>query len=221
MTTVSSRLRTVIYNPLSYIHTQRLMLPAQLQKSAQLALINRILIDHYQLSCVTPDVKPGSLDQLLLNNWSELPYAAYLLACHQQRNSLARAGRLLRLPAWARSFALLPLSERLFPAENNDVRSCEHAFLMQAGLQSLALLCEPASIALQQRIPLLFASSPIAPAITATRAHFSLLLIALQHVKKNSGHIYFPDPRRSIDQRKSTHPDTTPSGDPVGSAQFS
>lgn len=194
MLILSNRLQTVMFDPLSYIHPQRFALPDALNSAKQHAIVNRMLLDHYQLSSCIPSVAPGGLDDLLLNNWIRLPQSAYLLACQRFRIALSRGAKLLSLPGWARSFAMLPLSQSGYDAIPADGLSA--TALLAYGFADLLSHCQGSALALRQRIPLLFpprAETVVFPAPIATAERNDILLIlALQHVKKFPGSTPLP-----------------------------
>jgi len=211
---LSRHVQAVMFDPLSYIHPERLTLPAAFGAPGQHAIINRMLLDHYQLSSDLPRVMPGSLDYLLLKHWLQLPQLAYLLACQRFRVALSRGGKLLSLPDWARSFAVLPLShsgDDAMPAGGLDITT-----MLQQGLVDLLSRCHGVAPALRQRIPLLFPHivkmAEFPPPAAAAERDDILLILALQHVKKFPGSTILPR------VRKRTHPpcaiaeNTPPSG---------
>jgi type III secretion system OrgA/MxiK family protein len=204
MLAASSRLQTVMFDPLSYIHPERFALPARLDAARQHAIINRMLLDHYRLSSCVPRAAPGSLDHLLAQHWELLPQLAYLLACQRFRVALLRGGRLLKVPAWARSFAILPLQR----PDDADAAAdtLGSTALLEHGLVELLSRCRHAAPALQQRIPLLFPSfgktTALPPPCATTQGGNSLLILALQHVKSFSGSTTIPTIRKRIDQAR-------------------
>ncbi|WP_161539908.1 type III secretion apparatus protein OrgA/MxiK [Glaciimonas sp. PCH181] len=197
-----SLLQTVIFDPLSYIHPVHFMLPTTFDNAMQHAIINRMLIDHYQLCSELPVIASGSRDQVFLKYWSQLPQLAYLLACQRFRVALSRGGKLLNLPHWARSFAMLPL-----PLSNDTPMSVgvlNTTTLLKYGLTDLLSHCRGLTPTMRQRLPLLFpfivktkttmlpAPLPIlAPAAKAGSGDI-LFTLALQHVKKIPGKTALP-----------------------------
>ena len=198
----STLLQTVMFDPLSYIHPVHFMLPTAFDNATQHAIINRMLIDHYQLSSELPVIAAGSRDHVFLKHWSQLPRLAYLLACQRFRVALSRGGKLLGLPHWARSFAMLPLP--LSQDKPMPVGVLNSTTLLEYGLADLLSHCRGLDPTLRQRLPLLFpfivkttatmlpAPLPILAPTAKTESGDILFTLALQHVKKFPGKAAIP-----------------------------
>jgi type III secretion system OrgA/MxiK family protein len=197
-----TRWQSVIYNPLGYIHPQRLSLPAGFEAPAQRAAINAMLLRRYRLEATPIVSEQAAAAGLLLKHWFRLPQIALLLGCQRLRLSLARRGALLRLPLWAQTFASLPLLPQLGLESALDAAHAQgdqsdqgdqgdHGVLLRHGMQQLGIALGPLPTALVQRIPLMFApafDTAAAPNYAAeetrTPAHSLTLTMAIQHVKR-------------------------------------
>lgn len=189
-----TRWQSVIYNPLGYIHPQRLSLQAGFEAPAQRAAINAMLLRRYRLEATPIASEQAAAAGLLLKHWFRLPQIALLLGCQRLRLSLARRGALLRLPLWAQSFAGLPLLPQTGPDLAPDAVHAshdDHGVLLRHGMQQLGIALGPLPAALAQRMPLMFApafDATAAPVCTAeetrTPAHSLTLTMAIQHVKR-------------------------------------
>jgi type III secretion system OrgA/MxiK family protein len=191
-----TRWQSVIYNPLGYIHPQRLSLPAGFEAPAQRAAINAMLLRRYRLEATPIASEQAAAAGLLLKHWFRLPQIALLLGCQRLRLSLARRGALLRLPLWAQTFASLPLLPQIGLEPAADAAHVQgdqgdHSVLLRHGMQQMGIALGPLPAALAQRMPLMFApafDTAAAPNLTAdearTPAHSLTLTMAIQHVKR-------------------------------------
>jgi type III secretion system OrgA/MxiK family protein len=192
-----TRWQSVIYNPLGYIHPQRLSLPAGFEAPAQRAAINAMLLRRYRLEATPIASEQAAAAGLLLKHWFRLPQIALLLGCQRLRLSLARRGALLRLPLWAQTFASLPLLPQIgLESAVDAAHACQgdqgdHGVLLRHGMQQLGIALGPLPTALAQRMPLMFApafDTAAAPKYVAdearTPAHSLTLTMAIQHVKR-------------------------------------
>lgn len=95
----------IIFDPLSYIHPQRLQIaPEMIVRPAARAAANELILAAWLLKNGEKECIQNSLTQLWLRQWRRLPQVAYLLGCHKLRADLARQGALLGLPDWAQAF---------------------------------------------------------------------------------------------------------------------
>ncbi|KMN49770.1 hypothetical protein VL04_20120 [Chromobacterium violaceum] len=185
------QLRALLFDPLSYLHRDRLRLPPALAGAEQRRLVNDMLIAGYRLRT---DWSPDPADRshgLWLAEWRRLPQAAYLMGCQLLRARLAARGGLLRLPGWARGFAAMQIGAE-WPAAPLDEAPGHDAILL-AGFGQLLSWRERMPEALAQRLPLLFPAwvdeaSPCIPAQNTL-----LLTLALQYAKR---HPHFPPSER-------------------------
>lgn len=81
----------IIFDPLSYIHPQRLQIaPEMIVRPAARAAANELILAAWRLKNGEKECIQNSLTQLWLRQWRRLPQVAYLLGCHKLRADLAR-----------------------------------------------------------------------------------------------------------------------------------
>jgi type III secretion system OrgA/MxiK family protein len=201
-----TRWQTVMFDPLAYIHPERLQLPTGFASPAQRAALNRLLLAHFGLDAAQSatqaaaheDVQETAAEKLLLKHWFHLPQIVFLLGCQRLRLALSRRGAMLQLPAAAQAFMTLPLLPPMQYTPTADIPG--RAMLMRQGLRQLllglGLDAFPAGLA--RRLPLLFAPPIDAVAEpeykmeeaagtaggTRDPAHALTLTMAIQHVKR-------------------------------------
>lgn len=206
-----TRMQIVMFDPLAYIHPERLPLPMSMSAGfdapAQRAAINTMLLDRYRLSAEPVPQRQAEAAKLLLRYWFRLPQIAFLLGCQRLRLALSRRGLLLRLPAQAQLFMTLPLlcnagldackQAVLRCLESDSGRGPDHDTLLRHGVRQLHLSLGGMPDALAQRLPLLLAPSFDAAADSggAVRADgvadrtpedALILTMAIRHVEKYS-----------------------------------
>ncbi|EPE0972890.1 oxygen-regulated invasion protein OrgA [Salmonella bongori] len=170
----------VIFDPLSYIHPQRLQIASEMiVRPAARAAANELILAALQLKIEEKENIQNSLTQLWLRQWHRLPQIAYLLGCHKLRADLARQGALLKLPDWAQAFLAMHQGTSLSVCD----KAPNHRFLLSVGYGQLNALnkCLPESLA--QRFPLLFPPF-IEEAAKQDAVEMSILLLALQYAQK-------------------------------------
>ncbi|ODP32774.1 hypothetical protein [Pandoraea sp. ISTKB] len=101
--------RTMMFDPVSYIHAARFVYPAQFASPRQRAVINEMLIAGFRLDSRWPFDQIGIVERPWVLNWRLLPQVAYLMGCQARKASLCRRAALLRLPEWAYAYAKLPV----------------------------------------------------------------------------------------------------------------
>ena len=210
-TPTPTRMQTVMFDPLAYIHPERLPLPMSMSAGfdapAQRAAINTMLLDRYRLSVepIPQRQRQAEAAKLLLRYWFRLPQIAFLLGCQRLRLALSRRGLLLRLPAQAQLFMTLPLlrnaglddcKQTALPCLDSD-QDPDRDTLLRHGVRQLHLSLGGMPDALAQRLPLLLAPSFDAAADSggAVRADgvadrtpedALILTMAIRHVEKYS-----------------------------------
>lgn len=191
-----TRWQTVMFDPLAYIHPERLHLQSAFETPAQRAALNRLLIAHYRLAMpegatASAPVRAGAAEICLLKHWPALPRIVFLLGCRRLHLALLRRGALLKLPASAQAFLKLPLPlSAAVPLPGKGIPG--RALLQAHGVQQLRLALGNLPPLLAQRLPLLFAPAfdeqeiEAAPAAEDMRdpAHALTLMMAIQHVKR-------------------------------------
>lgn len=184
-----SVLHHLMLNPASYIHRQRLQLSVSSFNPQQQAVINRILLKRYALNVETVEInKLNKPTQWLVQYWYQLPQITFLIACQRLRAELARGGLLLKLPNWARQFALLPLRD------SNAQKSSRHLSINKISAMGLSeLLSWEAHLPcwLTQRLLLLIPGESETflqtqdVRNTAITPDLNLFLLAAQHAKNH------------------------------------
>ncbi|AVG16922.1 type III secretion apparatus protein OrgA/MxiK [Chromobacterium vaccinii] len=179
---LSPQVRAILFDPLSYLHPQRLRLPAALDTPRQRAVVNDMLISGHRLDNHWPAGPLNSATRQFLRHWPLLPQAAYLIGCQALRAALGWQGGLLRLPAWAQDFAAMRLNP---PSGIAPSRPVSHNDLLRAGYSRVLAWKPELPSALAQRLPLPFPpivdDAPAAPGAPDTL----LLTLALQYAQRH------------------------------------
>ncbi|WP_435954199.1 type III secretion apparatus protein OrgA/MxiK [Dryocola sp. BD626] len=174
------RAKRVLFDPLFYLHPQRMPIPARLTNTLQArGAVNDLLIDVYQLSVDAIDTDSDPLTRQWLTHWTRFPQVAYLLGCQMLRGELVRHGALLALPAWARGF----LSVNLTQSESVQIDTFSHAVPLNLGFSCLQPWSNRLPAPLAQRFPLLFPSG-VDDVNARAPADSLILTLALQHAQK-------------------------------------
>lgn len=159
----------IIFDPLSYIHPQRLQIaPEMIVRPAARAAANELILAAWRLKNGEKECIQNSLTQV-----------AYLLGCHKLRADLARQGALLGLPDWAQAFLAMHQGTSLSVCN----KAPNHRFLLSVGYAQLNALNEFLPESLAQRFPLLFPPF-IEEASKQDAVEMSILLLALQYAQK-------------------------------------
>ncbi|MBB3211543.1 type III secretion system OrgA/MxiK family protein [Herbaspirillum sp. Sphag1AN] len=109
----SAQLQEIMFDPLRYIHAERLLLPSPLKVPRARAVMNRILLGSIPPSPLSIDITASwhscARHMQLLKQWSRLPYICKLVGAQRSRECLAWGGRNLKLSPVVRNFMALPL----------------------------------------------------------------------------------------------------------------
>lgn len=174
-------LQRVLFDPLSYLHPQRVRFPENLTAlPAARAAANELLLAAFRLEVHRLDLT--LLAREWVRHWYRLPQTAYLIGCHALRAELAWEGGLLKLPVWASHFTSIALPTDAAPClQNIDI---DNNVLMKTGYARLQAWGARLPKPLAQRFPLLFPphidTAPPQPA-----ADPLILTLALQHAQRN------------------------------------
>lgn len=177
-------LDTILFNPLSWMHPQRLTLKRGFDGIAQRSIINDMIIWAHGWSTERPVLAETGLAEHFIHQWEHLPQVALLIACQRHRAALSRQGRIMSLPAWVRRFAQLDIVDSAAPL---SLMPWEPLTLIAWGKDELAACGQQLPEALRQRISLLFplhmdrddaASRQISP-------NPLLIKLAFQHAKRD------------------------------------
>ncbi|TFZ48660.1 type III secretion apparatus protein OrgA/MxiK [Serratia proteamaculans] len=180
---LSCSLQRVLFDPLLYLHPQRVQIPEDLAScSAERAAVNELLLGAFRLEAGHIDLSP--LARQWVRHWHRLPQVAYLIGCHSLRAELAWKGGLLNLPSWAITFTAIDLPTKVSLNQSANIQSVPgHEALMATGYARLRLWRSQLPEPLRQRFPLLFA--PYVDSAAPQPAADSLILtLALQHAEK-------------------------------------
>jgi type III secretion system OrgA/MxiK family protein len=178
---LDSLLQPIMFNPLSYLHKQRLPLCSAQTTLQQKSVINDLLIAHYQL-CITwtPPTPMPPILFTLLEHWYRLPQVAYLLGCHTLRATLCWRDEWRRLPAWAQRFALIPAASSAIPTQRGTLTQNR---ILQAGYQLLTATYDPLPIPLASRLALMFPEKSSEQTMPMSQANFLLVKLALHYAQ--------------------------------------
>ena len=180
-------LQQLMLNPASYIHQQRLQLSVSSFNPQQQAVINRILLKRYALNVEKVEINQlNKPTQWVVQYWYQLRQITFLMTCQRSRAALARGGLLLKLPSWARQFALLPLRDS--SAQKSSINLSTDNILALGLLELLSWEAHLPSW-LMQRLLLLLPSKSEEFIQKFTRhaitPDLNLFLLAAQHAKNH------------------------------------
>ncbi|WP_213990339.1 type III secretion apparatus protein OrgA/MxiK [Sodalis sp. dw_96] len=177
-------LDTILFDPLSWMHPQRLALKPGFTDVRQRSIINDMIIEAHGWSTERPVLPEIGLVSHFVHQWRLLPQVALLTACQRHRAALTRQGRLLSLPVWLRRFAQLNIVNS---AAAITTSSWELQTLLAWGKYELAVCGQPLPEAIRQRISLLFPPDPDRDDNAWVRLSPNPLLIklAFQYAKRN------------------------------------
>ncbi|QRX82155.1 hypothetical protein [Glaciimonas sp. PAMC28666] len=203
MNNLNARLGLILYDPLSYIHPERLCLAELFASPRQRGIVNDILIRQLGL----PDEVGFSAsipERQLVLNWWLLPYISTLIGAQLLKSELGWQGNTLRLSNSVRFFLTRQICQTA-----SSVKGCKMTpeDVQIVGLQHLLLWQRHASKSLTKRMALLFPAAVdkfflerYAATATSTNAHMfnpsehssgvrrpdlSLILQAIQYAKNN------------------------------------
>lgn len=175
----SETLQRVLFDPLSYLHPQRVRFSVNFTaQPATRAAANELLLAAFQLEAHRFDLTPQAKE--CVRHWYQLPQTAYLIGCHTLRAELAWGGGLLSLPTWASHFTSITLRT----STARGLQNVDHSVLMSTGYARLQAWSTRLPKPLAQRFPLLF-SPHIDTAPPQPAADPLILTLALQHAQRN------------------------------------
>jgi type III secretion system OrgA/MxiK family protein len=191
-----------MFDPLAYIHRDRLRLPLCADTPAQRAAINRMLLDGHGLT--TAGSGATGAGKFLLKHWFQLAPIVFLLGCQSLRLELSRRGAILRMPASVRAFLTFPRPQPTaadamqLPSAMYGSRPAVHldnGALLREGMRQLRMIVGELPAPLAQRMRLLFppqfdhaaeaekpAGVPIHQACDPSQA--LTLTMAIQHARR-------------------------------------
>ncbi|QDH57953.1 type III secretion apparatus protein OrgA/MxiK [Pandoraea pnomenusa] len=174
--------RTMMFDPVSYIHAAHFVYPARFASPRQRAVINEMLIAGFHLDVHWPFDHVGMAERPWVLNWRRLPQVAYLMGCQARKASLCRRAALLRLPAWAFAFTQLPV---LDAAPSIHSRPPSDGDLLAEGFARLMALAASLRAPLRQRLPLLFPRIDPCAGDLPDSFDVRLFVTALQYAKNH------------------------------------
>lgn len=177
------QLQRILDEPLSYLHPQRLSLPAGFEGFETLDQLNRIVSEGCATEGLRPLVPLSGMARQWVRLWEQLPYIARLMGAHRLMPDLAQGAGLLRLPLSLRRFAGYHLGPRSgLPTECSPV-SMEH--VEAAGLHALWSWQEQVPPMLLERLILQFAEPVVRlrNQWPATKPDTALFFLAVQHAR--------------------------------------
>lgn len=178
-------LQVILAEPLSYLHPQRLSVPAGFDGPEARRLLNRIVLEGLELQGPWPSTGLSAMARQWVCHWQRMPYIADLMGVHRLMPELARGGALLGLPLSLRQFASYSLGTRSrLPVDRPPV-SMEQ--VRAAGLNALFSWHAQVPTMLLERLTLQFCASVVRlheqwPVAEPDPALFHL---AVQHARLN------------------------------------
>lgn len=176
-----ANMEMIIYDPISWIHPQRLLLPNAFYTTRCMSIINDIILNEFQLSTTALDFS-NSKELYLARHWQVLSQAAFMAICHRYRASLAYYGLFSSLDRITKQFMLCELVE-----SKDELRGAiSFDELWAKASQALMLFGLSTSAVMKQRIPLLFPKPLIENNVTVSRAEDNdlLLTMAIQYASR-------------------------------------
>ncbi|MCJ8653029.1 type III secretion apparatus protein OrgA/MxiK, partial [Escherichia coli] len=147
-------LRKIIYDPISYIHPQRVSLNnARISNPVLRSITNEMILLQYNLS-----VEHFSLNSSLIyyiNNWKLFPLICLLSGCHFYRERFAERGFFYKIPEVLRNYL------SAIPVEINEKARYKPGIvnyqnIITCGFSTLLPYVRQQPLAMQQRFNLLF-----------------------------------------------------------------
>jgi len=152
-------LQAILAEPLSYLHPQRLSVPAGFDCPEARRLLNRIVLEGLQLEGPWPSVQLSPMANQWVGHWRRLPHIAELMGAYRVMPELARGGALRGLPMSLRRFASYSLGTRSrLPIDSPQV-SMEQ--VQAAGLNALCSWHGQVPAMLLKRLTLQFCPSVV------------------------------------------------------------
>ncbi|WP_237884957.1 secretion system protein [Pseudomonas sp. PGPR40] len=176
-------LQRILAEPLSYLHPQRLPVPAGFDGPEARNLINRILVEGLALQGPWPSMPLTAVANRWVRHWAQLPYIAALMGAHRLLPNLARGAALQRLPLPLRRFAGCSLGDRSGLSIQCSPVSMEQ--VEAAGLNALWSWYEQVPPMLLERLTLQFSESVVRlhRQWPVTEPDTALFFLAVQHAR--------------------------------------
>ncbi|PNM27203.1 type III secretion apparatus protein OrgA/MxiK [Yersinia enterocolitica] len=151
---MAGSLNEILYDPLSYLHSQRLKLNFSLISTPLCrSIVNDMIFDIFHLT--VPNIQVNTQSRFWIHHWYNIPQIAYLIGCHASREELMWRGRILNIPLWAKDY--LKIASSYAPKFSSPPgEPFTHSLILNAGYSGLISYIEGLPEPLRQRIPLLF-----------------------------------------------------------------
>ncbi|WP_160105125.1 secretion system protein [Pseudomonas izuensis] len=177
-------LQRILAEPLSYLHPQRLTVPAGFDGPEARNLLNRIVLEGMALQGSWPSTPMTVVAKQWVCHWRQLPHIARLMGIHRLMPDLARGAALLCLPLPVRRFAGCSVGARRSLSIESLPVSLEQ--VEAAGLNALWSWHEQVPPMLLERLILQF-SEPVVRLHRqwpVTEPDTALYFLAVQHARR-------------------------------------
>lgn len=184
---ISVILQRILFNPLSYIHPQRIQHPLSVgdYSSKEVSAVNELLLHSLNLEYDDSNIKLSSLMQKIIRQWNQLPQVAYLIGCHALRKELTWNGAYLQLPCWVRRFMLIDIPNHNITA-NPIIKGRDalcNNYIMNLGYSFLVYWAHELPQSIFQRMQLLFPPMDDLVVFETKEIKPLILILALQYAK--------------------------------------
>ncbi|MNU48659.1 Oxygen-regulated invasion protein OrgA [compost metagenome] len=176
-------LQGILENPLSYLHPQRLSIPAEFDGPEARRLLEQMLLEGLELQGPWPATPLTGVASQWVRHWRQLPYIARLMGAYRLMPDLAQGATLLRLPLPLRQFAGYRVGGRNGPPIECSPVSVEQ--VEAAGLNALWSWHKQVPPVLLERLTLQF-SEPVVRQHRqwpVTEPDTALFFLAVQHAR--------------------------------------
>lgn len=171
----------ILYDPVSWIHQERFPAIAHFSSTRCQSVMNDIILEKFKLSTECIDLN-SSLERYIIMHWELLPGAALMAACQRYRANLARNGFIVKLDKTTQQFAMACLVD----SESQVNQTLSKEALVPLACQEAIAFSQTLSQSIRERVPLLFARSPVALDTEVYNSNDELLLrMAIQHAKRS------------------------------------
>ena len=182
--TNAERLQVILAEPLSYLHPQRLSLPAGFDGAPARKRLNGILVEGLALQAPCPSTPLTAVAAQWVRHWRRLPYVARLMGAYRLMPELARGAALSCLPIPVRRFAGYSQGARSgLPIERVPVSAQQ---VEAAGLNALWSWHQQVPAILLQRLVLQFPEPVVRlhEQWPVTEPDTALFFLAVQHARR-------------------------------------
>lgn len=181
---IAEGLQAILAEPLSYLHPQRLSVPAGFEGQQARGLLNGILLEGLATRSPWPSTPLTAVAAQWVRHWRRLPYVARLMGAYRLMPELAQGAALSRLPLSVRRFAGYSQGARSgLPIERLPVSAQQ---IEAAGLNALWSWHEQVPTILLQRLLLQFPEPVVRlhEQWPVTQPDTALFFLAVQHARR-------------------------------------